>query len=269
LRLSDKTEDSQVRWELRRNRARELESEHSSNRSALRLYGEILGLQAELARGLCQVIDPSKLLREQIDLDALCSMMPSVLSLAANVGPDLLRIAANELANAGEGRWRRLLESALIPGECALPGSDDFFTRVCLQPVAEHLQLQLPKDANYNHAVCPACGGLPQVAVLRPEGEGARRSLLCSFCLCEWAFRRVLCPWCGEEDKGKLPRYSAADCAYVHVEACDTCQHYVKAVDMTINGHAVPVVDEVALAVLDVWANEHGYTKIRQNLLGL
>ena len=145
---------------------------------------------------------------------------------------------------------------------------DSFFARACLQPIAENLQAQLPVEANYSKNLCPACGGFAQLAVLRPEGEGASRWLLCSFCLREWLYRRIVCPWCGEEDKEKLPRYSAEECGHVSVEACDTCKKYLKAVDMTIDGHAEPLVDEAALAVLDVWATEHGYTKIIRNLIG-
>ena len=52
------------------------------------------------------------------------------------------------------------------------------------------------------------------------------------------------------------------------VEACDNCQRYFKAVDMTIDGLAVPLVDEAALAVLDVWASGLGYTKIIRNMIG-
>ncbi|HUK91878.1 MAG TPA: formate dehydrogenase accessory protein FdhE, partial [Blastocatellia bacterium] len=128
---------------------------------------------------------------------------------------------------------------------------------------------QLPKDSIYTSSVCPACGGLPQLTVLRPEGEGASRWLMCAFCLREWPFRRIICPGCGEEDKEKLPRYSAEECDYVHVEACETCKRYLKAVDMTVNGLAVPLIDEVALAVLDIWAGEHGYSKVIRNLIGL
>jgi len=164
--------------------------------------------------------------------------------------------------------WLRLGEAALVAGQCILSAADDFFTRACLQPMAEHLQRQMPKVADQLPHICPVCAGLPQLTVLRPEGEGSSRSLVCSFCLCEWAFRRIICPWCGEEDKEKLPRYSAEECTYVHVEACDTCGRYLKAVDMTINGHAVPLVDEAAFAVLDVWATGRGYTKVRTNLLG-
>jgi formate dehydrogenase maturation protein FdhE len=42
----------------------------------------------------------------------------------------------------------------------------------------------------------------------------------------------------------------------------------MKSVDMSSEGLAEPLVDEVAFAALDVWANDHGYRKIRPNLMG-
>ncbi len=84
----------------------------------------------------------------------------------------------------------------------------------------------------------------------------------------EWEFRRILCPACGEEDHEKLPRYTAEGISAVRVEACDTCNRYLKSVDLTVDGHAVPVVDEIATAPLDLWAAEHDYRKIQLNLVG-
>jgi formate dehydrogenase maturation protein FdhE len=40
-------------------------------------------------------------------------------------------------------------------------------------------------------------------------------------------------------------------------------------VDLTKSGLADPVVDEIASAPLDLWAQEHTYTKLHPNLLGL
>jgi formate dehydrogenase maturation protein FdhE len=40
-------------------------------------------------------------------------------------------------------------------------------------------------------------------------------------------------------------------------------------VDLTRIGFAIPLVDEVAAAALDVWSHEHGYIKIELNLAGL
>lgn len=260
-------EGSQALWQSRANRCRDLQTEHLLAAPELRFYAEVLTFQCDAAQDLRQIVDPSRSLRDQIDLGFFCSLVPRILSLAIDCGPEMLQDAALRFQRGGKAEWLRLGEAALVAEECLLYGADDFLTRAGLQPLAEHLQLQMSKDVNRHPRTCPVCGGLPQLAILRPEGEGSSRHFLCSFCLYEWVYRRVVCPWCGEESKEKLPRYSAEDCTYVHVEACDTCRRYLKAIDMTVNGHAVPLVDEAALAVLDVWATGRGYTKIRANLL--
>jgi FdhE protein len=55
----------------------------------------------------------------------------------------------------------------------------------------------------------------------------------------------------------------------VRVEACESCRCYLKSVDLTVNGLAVPVVDELATVALNLWAEESGYVKLETNLLGL
>jgi FdhE protein len=126
-----------------------------------------------------------------------------------------------------------------------------------------------PVVPGFTRNTCPSCGALPVAAVLRPEGEGAKRHLLCSLCLTEWEFRRMLCPQCGEESHQKLPVYTSNEFPHIRVEACDTCKHYLKAIDLTVDGRAVPEVDELAAVALDLWAAEHGYVKIAPNLFEL
>lgn len=259
---------AEKRWRDRISRARELRQQHPAAEAALRLYEATLKFQTDVAVGSKTLVQPEISLREQINFSSATSAMAGILSLAIEYGPDALAVEARRLEHAGPESWVKLLESAVSADPSARSGAEDFFGRACLQPLAENLQTQLPKVANSIQATCPLCGGLPQMAVLRPEGEGASRFLLCSFCLGEWLYRRIACPWCGEEDKEKLPRYSAEECAHVHVEACDTCKRYLKAVDMTMDGLAVPLVDEAALAALDVWADDHGYAKVIRNLLG-
>jgi FdhE protein len=116
---------------------------------------------------------------------------------------------------------------------------------------------------------CPSCGSKPVVGALRGEGDGTKRALICHSCASEWRYRRLICPNCGEEDKVKLPLYIAAQIDHVRVEACDTCRTYLKSVDLTKDGFAVPVVDEIATVALTLWADEHGYMKIEANLLGM
>lgn len=55
----------------------------------------------------------------------------------------------------------------------------------------------------------------------------------------------------------------------MRVEACDTCHCYIKTIDLTKDGRAVSVVDELAAIPLSLWARENGYVKVRANLLGL
>ncbi len=260
--------DARSRWEIRIRRAQELILRHSAISNAMRFYEATLEFQSEIAARSTTPADPTIPLRQQIDLTAVFNTMPSILAVSLARGPDALRADAQRLKEAGEGRWRQLIEAAVVSTQPLPIGSEDFFARACLQPVAENLQLQRVTDPDYNKSVCPACGGLPQLAILRSEGDGKSRSLLCSFCLCEWGFRRTICPMCGEEDKAKRPNYRSEEWTYVYVEACDTCQHYLKAVDLKIDGLAAPLVDEAALAVLDVWASGLGYNKIIRNMIG-
>ena len=255
------------RWAARLSRASELLHQHTALARALQLYRATLEFQQNLALKSNLTFDATVPLREQIDLSEVSNAIPAILSLGLAYGTETLHGAAQDLQQMGESAWRRILSAALA-GSSSLAATEDFYARACLQPVAENLQLQLSRDENHSGDTCPACGALPQAAVLRPEGEGASRWLLCSLCFCEWPFRRLVCAWCGEEDKEKLPRYSNDEWPYVHVEACDTCRHYLKAIDLSIDGLAVPLVDEAALAVLDVWATDRGYTKIIRNLLG-
>lgn len=255
------------RWRLRLARAHQL-LELVPNAPGLALYQATLHFQGALSRRWRHSVATGVPLREQIDVSALSSEIPAILDVSIAHGPHLLRSEAQKLRGAGEETFLPLLRECLSSKNPSLNGALSFFARACLQPAAENLRLRLAKDNHYIGSICPTCAGLPQMAVLKPEGEGASRSLLCSFCLCEWPFRRVICPWCGEEDKERLPRYSSEEWNYVHVEACETCKHYLKAVDLSVNGLAIPLVDEAALAVPDVWATERGYVKIIPNLIG-
>ncbi len=141
---------------------------------------------------------------------------------------------------------------------------------IFLQPYAEYLADHSEWTAPSGRpSVCPLCGSKPQVGALRPEGDGGKRSLICSLCATEWDYRRVVCPACGEQDDHKLAVYTAEEFSHVRVEACDACHSYIKTVDLTKDGHAVPVVDELATIPLNLWAAEHGYLKLQNNFLGI
>jgi FdhE protein len=55
----------------------------------------------------------------------------------------------------------------------------------------------------------------------------------------------------------------------VRVSACQECRAYVEEVDLSRDGLAVPVVDDLATIPLDLVAVEEGYRKVELNLIGL
>lgn len=174
--------------------------------------------------------------------------------------PDLPALAAlipelERVANRGGSISQQHLE-AFARGE-ELDPVESFYARALLEPYAARLD------------ECPWVSHRPQAAVLRPEGYGAKRSLVCGLCSAEWAFPRVQCPACGERDFEKLAVFTAPEFDNIRIDACDSCRRYLKTVDLSKNGKAVPVVDELAAVPLDLWAAEQGYVKLQVNLLGL
>jgi hypothetical protein len=193
------------------------------------------------------------------ELPILISSFPVFLSLAATHAPARLAGDARTMLDQDEGAWSKLLDHSWLTSNESPTQPGDFLARVFLQPYAELLRIRAAMNwQGYTHSVCPFCNRKPGVAVLRPQGDGARRSLMCSFCLAEWEFRRIVCPACGEEDNRKLPVYTADQFDYIRVECCDTCRTYIKAINLTRNGLAEPIVDELACVPLDLWAREGG-----------
>jgi len=251
-----------VNWARRADRARDLQADYPAAADLLRFYARVLDFQGHIASDATATANTSQPLRAQVEIGIAMGRFPELLRIAQLYGPPRLGDAAAELRKR-ESEWEQLLTSG------AGAGLEDFLIRASLQPLAEHLQSQYPEATDQTARLCPVCGASPQLIILRPEGEGARRSLLCSFCLREWTFRRVVCSYCGELDKEKLPYYAAEECKHVRVEACEVCRRYLKSVDLSLDGLAIPLVDEVALSALDLWASERGYSKIVPNLLGL
>jgi FdhE protein len=268
----------QNEWQRRIARAEKLGAEYSFASEILRFYSAILRFQARFYAEVEPSIVPARGNSENAEPFArplpasLAGRFGELLSVVRNSGPESLRRSARELEDSGEASHLRLLESFWQEGGMAsrATGSDDFFARAFLQPYAAALRarsnLRWTGPAPF---ACPFCKRKPSVGILRPMGDGGLRSLVCSFCLAEWEFRRIVCPGCGEEDYKKLPVYTAEELKHVRAEACESCRTYIKTVDMTTGGLVEPLVDEMASIPLDVWVQEQGYAKLQQNVLQL
>lgn len=208
--------------------------------------------------------------RSETDLRALLCYFPELIKLVSRTGTELLaNFAAENLL--GEAAQLELLSATWEGGEGDLAANPParFYARVLLQPFAEYLASRGDIQTNTARPTCPFCNARPVAGVLRSEGDGGKRWLLCSLCSTEWQYRRVLCPGCGEENRDQLPIYTAAEFPAARVDACDSCHTYLKSIDLTKDGHAIPVVDEIASVALSIWAEEHGYLKLETNLLGM
>ena len=163
------------------------------------------------------------------------------------------------------------------------PRQVEFFPRAFLQPMIEALVEKFMWDSSpsVNFVVgnidreghsrlCPYCGRKPVLGILEdePEKKGGQK-LYCSLCAGSWVFPRLTCSACGESKAEQLEYHVSEVWPHVRIDECKSCHTYIKVIDMRTNGHAVPVVDEIASVDLDLWARDRGLLKYESNLLGL
>ena len=259
-------------------RAERLVSLHPFTQEVLNFYKQIAEFQknlyARMASGSKPRASDKSLppLYQELQIQALLPHFQEFLQLVAKSAPVTLAESARQLSTQPSESWAGILQDYwATSGRDDRPNAafDQFLPRAFLQPYAEHLAGDLAAgETSAFPALCPLCGARPLLGVLRPEGDGGKRFLLCSFCLREWEFRRIFCSTCGEETETKLPVYVAEQFPYIRVEACETCKFYLRTIDLTKDGNAVPLVDDLAAIPLSLWAEEHGYSRAQPNLLG-
>lgn len=268
----------EAEYDARIRRAEILSSPRSAATEFLEFYEDIASFQRRLRASIAQAhqVNPGSLpstdLRGELDFTVLLPHFRGYLSVIENHAPPALAESAGQFALLSSDSWIASLEAYW---QCAgvydqqVGAFAQFLPRAFLQPYAEFRAALAPRAPQVTTPrLCPLCGSRPLVGVLRPEGDGGKRFLLCSFCSQEWEFRRILCPTCGEEAEGKLPVYIAEESPHVRIEACDTCKFYLRTIDLTKDGNAIPLVDDLAAIPHTLWASEQGYSRLQPNLLG-
>jgi FdhE protein len=204
--------------------------------------------------------------RLEEDLEAIAGALGIIVRFAADRGPPGLGEAARALA--GDEARARL--SAFWNDGCS--GREDYLCRALLRPYAEVLAAlgrrpgRLPATGG-----CPFCGGLPWIGWREStsESEGAQRFLGCALCGSKWPAGRIRCPACGEERPDRLSSFQSDRHPAARIETCATCRVYVKSIDLTVDGRALPEVDDLLSLSLDLWAAEEGYQRLEPGLAGL
>jgi len=267
------TATHEAAWDARIARARELASSRPAARDLLTFYAALAEYQRALAVSARDL--------ETLDVEAAVETIPGFLAwlrqngrsdLAASVHVDSVASAFALVASAFRPKST---SDDILPAEAGSHESESehpaalFVIESLLQAFAEVLPSRDTPVLGSMPMRCPHCAALPVAAVLREEGQGAKRFLLCALCLQEWECLRIVCPACGEQDFDKVPVYTAEQFSHVRIDACDRCHQYIKTIDLTKDGLAVPCVDDIASVSLDLWARERGYTRIKGNVLGI
>ena len=280
-------------WTDRRRRTAELRRRYMFAGEVLDFYGALLGVQQHAYEEALSARPPAR------DLVAYVAeiVVPAVVDVSIAAGPPKLRDA---VALRVEGTDPRDLVAAWIRGEDQVM-VDRYLARASVGPILEALG---PEAAASSVGIrddrhCPSCGGPPQLSYFALASEdlaAGGRFLECARCLGSWGFARMTCPGCGEDSSSRLPIFNEEGSTsgergsvvrglqgrleghvalehtpvfqHIRIEACNTCRQYLLNIDLAADPKAVPVVDEMAALPLDLYAREHGFTKIIPNLMG-
>ena len=139
-----------------------------------------------------------------------------------------------------------------------------FLVQAALTPtlaaVAEAAYAHFPEDRTWNFGQCPVCASPPLMA--RLVGKVGARHLTCSFCQLEYRAKRLMCPYCGEEDHKMLEVFTAPDVPGYAVHVCLRCKSYIKTADFReMDRPSVPVLDDLESLTLDLAARDQGYAR--------
>jgi FdhE protein len=133
---------------------------------------------------------------------------------------------------------------------------------------AERLSFS-PVDAGWRSGHCPVCGSEPLMGKL--SGDVGKRDLQCHLCNTEWAFTRLACPFCDNEDSEKLKYFFSKDDSTPHrLDVCACCSNYLKTIDTRdLADPPFLFVEHLATLHLDIVAGRKGFRRNTDPLFDL
>jgi len=258
-------------------------------------YGEILGVFREIYRfveGKEGLTGLSFLLPETLQAERIAGGFPVLStdgirvdrSVAATFLSGLIGVMRQVGREGGEALDRldralaegsldlRALYSACIDRERApldeaaaatsVPSSLlEFLLEIPVRTSLERFASTLDPDAfrDWSEGHCPVCGGRPGMDEL--VGEEGKRYLSCSTCFFRWPYKRLKCPYCGNEDPDTLTYFEAGE-EPTRVGVCRKCARYIKTRDSRKGRAEVPLeVEDLATLHLDLLAGKEGFER--------
>ena len=182
----------------------------------------------------------------------------------------LFNISSSELQDAKEGikKGRYVLKSVKLPFDA--DSKEDVYRKAFLINLAKELNgVGDVVNKHWENSFCPVCGSLPSIGILGGDRDGGM-SLVCCLCETQWDFRRLHCPFCGNDNQNDLGYLCSETDEGYRVNYCNKCKFYLKVVDIRKKGnvYSYPVEDILTLP-LDILAQEKGYKRLVPNPLGM
>lgn len=137
----------------------------------------------------------------------------------------------------------------------------ELFMEECMRPAFELVAEKygpIIEKSKWAEGFCPICGKEPKIGEIK-EKDG-KRYLFCSQCGIEWSYKRIKCPFCGNEEQQTLAYFTVEDDERYRVDVCNECRRYIKIVDFRATNEEPNLdVEDIATLHLDILANEEGY----------
>ena len=137
----------------------------------------------------------------------------------------------------------------------------ELFIEESLRPALERvvdLYGDVVRNSDWSEGYCPVCGREPKIGEIRDDEGG--RYLFCNQCGFEWHYRRIKCPFCGNEEQQTLAYFTVEEDDRYRVDVCNECKRYIKIVDFRDTKGKVDLdVEDIATLHLDILANDEGY----------
>ena len=137
-------------------------------------------------------------------------------------------------------------------------------TQAVAELYAEKVRQKVDQES-WLRGSCPVCGSHP--AIERLIREDGKRMLRCSLCGTEWYFKRIMCPFCSNEDHNSLRFFvveeeTPTEKSAFRVDVCDKCKIYIKTLDeRKLPESAKPdlFLENLNTIYLDILAQKDGF----------
>jgi FdhE protein len=157
-------------------------------------------------------------------------------------------------------RERKLLEETADRLQVPSPLME-FVLEIPLKTALESYAETISPDdvAGWMEGYCPICGSRAGMGEI--SGNDGKRFLSCSSCFFKWPYKRLKCPYCGNDDPEQLSYFMVGE-EPTRVDVCRKCSRYLKTRDARLGNADIPLeAEDLATIHLDLLAGKEGFER--------